>query len=121
MFNSATISFLSCCNSLKNYLSFFFTRCRGGGFGCNKSKLHFLSMAVHAEASTTILLCDKKGRLRIIGEHSPGATIAGIVFEDQYEEESCNCNFTYSENSNWDFCPFFSMASSAIYGLRRHF
>src|ERR1700719_602957 len=120
IFNSATISFLSCFSSLKKSLSFCFGGFGGrGGTGCNKSKLQFLSMAVRADASTTILLCAKNGRPRIMGEQSPGAMIARMVLDDQYKEGSWSCNLTYSENFTSTFCPFFSIASSAVYGSRR--
>jgi hypothetical protein len=45
-------------------------------------KLHFLSMTVRADASTTMSLCTRKGRPRIIGAHNPGAMIARTIFED---------------------------------------
>src|SRR5882762_5924769 len=120
IFNSTITSFLSCCSSLKNFLSFCFGGFGGrGATGCNKSKLQFLSMTVRSDASTTILLCAKNGRPRIMGEQSPGAMIAWMVLDDQYKEGSWSCNLTYSENLTSTFCPFFSIASSAVYGLCR--
>ena len=54
-----------------------------------------------------------------MGAHRPGAIIAHTDLEDQYEEGSCNCNLTYSENAIVTFCPLFFMASSAEYGSGR--
>src|SRR5882762_7648064 len=120
IFNSAIISFLSCCSSLKKSLSFCFEGFGGrGATGCNKSKLQFLSMTVHSDVSTTISLCAKNGRPRIMGEQSPGAMIAWMVLDDQYKEGSWSCNLTYSENLTLTFCLFFSIASSAVYGSCR--
>src|SRR5882762_1843527 len=82
IFNLATINFRSSCNSVKNVHSFFFMGGGGAGaMGCNKSKPHFLSITVHADASTMISLWERNGSPRIIGEHKPGATIARAVFE----------------------------------------
>src|ERR1700691_3309206 len=85
-----------------------------------KSKLLFLSMAVHADASTTMLLCAKNGRPRIIGEQSLSTMIVQMDFEDQYKGGLWSCTLTYSENLISTFCPFFSIASSAVYGSCRH-
>ena len=66
--------------------------------GFNKSKPNFFSMAVHAEASTTILLCVRKGSLSITRVQIPGAMIAWTDVEDQSADGSCNCNLMYSVN-----------------------
>ena len=115
MFNSSTMNFRSSCNSLKNFHSF----CLGGdggggGKGCNRLKLHFLSLTVRAAASTTISLCTRNSSPRIIGAHKPKAIITRTDFEDQKEEGSCTFILMYLEKSMLTFCPSFSIVSSAV-------
>src|ERR1700729_399559 len=114
----ATMSFRSCCRSLKNSFNFFFGTWGVGKTSYNKLKPDLLSMAVRADASTTILLCKRKGRPRIIGAQRPRATIARMDLDDQRAERSCNCSVMYLENEISTFCPLFSIASSAEKGFR---
>lgn len=67
-FNSATISFQSSLRSWKISFNFFFGGFSlRGGVGFNRSNPVFLSTAVQAVWSTTILLCAKKGIPSITG------------------------------------------------------
>ena len=68
IFNSATISLQSSCKLRKKSFSFFGGRGgKGGATGFNKSKPDFLSVAVHAEGSTTTSSCVRKGSPSITG------------------------------------------------------